>query len=270
MFHFIGLLGLFAGTLEPTQAKTCLRAAYPAIVCDVAGADVVFCDGRRVPFEDGRRNKTHQQQLDTADVAEQLTQPYRLGRPQSPPAVDEEPGRIRSQAFLSAVYGQGRKAVRTHLATVRWMPRYNGKKLKVTTIGGVHLKLRAVSRELQKLPPSMARLAAHVSGTFVHRHIRGTKRLSAHAFAIAIDVAVKKSDYWRWRKPDRHGHYAYRNRIPFEIVQIFERNGFIWGGKWYRFDTMHFEYRPELVLPECQRLWRTKPSPRDEKGSLGR
>jgi hypothetical protein len=35
--------------------------------------------------------------------------------------------------------------------------------------------------------------------------------------------------------------------VPFEIVLIFERHGFIWGGKWYHYDTMHFEYRPELA-----------------------
>jgi hypothetical protein len=39
----------------------------------------------------------------------------------------------------------------------------------------------------------------------------------------------------------------YRNRIPHRIVEIFERHGFIWGGKWYHYDTMHFEYRPELL-----------------------
>jgi D-alanyl-D-alanine carboxypeptidase-like protein len=33
--------------------------------------------------------------------------------------------------------------------------------------------------------------------------------------------------------------------MPRDIVDIFERHGFIWGGKWY--DTMHFEYRPELL-----------------------
>ena len=31
-----------------------------------------------------------------------------------------------------------------------------------------------------------------------------------------------------------------------EIVRIFEKHGFIWGGRWYHYDTMHFEYRPEL------------------------
>ena len=33
-----------------------------------------------------------------------------------------------------------------------------------------------------------------------------------------------------------------------EVVEIFEKYGFIWGGKWYHYDTMHFEYRPELLV----------------------
>jgi hypothetical protein len=38
-----------------------------------------------------------------------------------------------------------------------------------------------------------------------------------------------------------------------EIVLTFERHGFIWGGKWGHFDTMHFEYRPELLQAACLR-----------------
>ena len=41
---------------------------------------------------------------------------------------------------------------------------------------------------------------------------------------------------------------TYTNRIPIEIAEVFEKYGFIWGGKWYHFDTMHFEYRPELLI----------------------
>ena len=35
--------------------------------------------------------------------------------------------------------------------------------------------------------------------------------------------------------------------FPLEIVEIFERHGFIWGGRWKHYDTMHFEFRPELL-----------------------
>ena len=35
--------------------------------------------------------------------------------------------------------------------------------------------------------------------------------------------------------------------VPLPVVEAFEAEGFIWGGKWYHYDTMHFEYRPELM-----------------------
>ena len=36
--------------------------------------------------------------------------------------------------------------------------------------------------------------------------------------------------------------------MPPKIVRdIFESEGFIWGGKWTVWDTMHFEYHPELI-----------------------
>jgi hypothetical protein len=35
---------------------------------------------------------------------------------------------------------------------------------------------------------------------------------------------------------------------PDIVIDIFEKEGFIWGGKWTVWDNMHFEYRPELIL----------------------
>jgi hypothetical protein len=32
------------------------------------------------------------------------------------------------------------------------------------------------------------------------------------------------------------------------VIRIFESFGFIWGGKWRYYDTMHFEYRPEILV----------------------
>jgi len=58
---------------------------------------------------------------------------------------------------------------------------------------------------------------------------------------------AKFADYWLW-SPKNSG---YRNRVPYEIVHIFEKHGFIWDGKWRHFDTTHFEYRPELLCRQC-------------------
>lgn len=87
------------------------------------------------------------------------------------------------------------------------------------------------------------------ASTFYWRKVRGANRQSAHSYGIAIDINTSFSDYWLW---DNEGicetdRIEYRNRIPLEIVQIFERHGFAWGGRWYHYDTMHFEYRPEIV-----------------------
>jgi hypothetical protein len=42
--------------------------------------------------------------------------------------------------------------------------------------------------------------------------------------------------------------YEQRWMVPTSVVEAFERHGFVWGGKWLFFDTMHFEYRPEVLL----------------------
>ncbi|MBQ5781449.1 MAG: M15 family metallopeptidase, partial [Spirochaetaceae bacterium] len=39
---------------------------------------------------------------------------------------------------------------------------------------------------------------------------------------------------------------------PQKVIEIFEEQGFIWGGKWGIWDNMHFEYRPELIIFQKQ------------------
>jgi hypothetical protein len=146
------------------------------------------------------------------------------------------------------VYGDCRKGeVEKNLATVVWLPSKAGQRLPFNKANGAAQALSAVSAELDALPVRFDAFLYPSAGTYNCRPIAGTKRMSAHAHAIAIDVALKRSHYWRNAKPGKGGGYAYRNEIPMEIVRIFEKHGFIWGGKWHHYDTMHFEYRPELV-----------------------
>ena len=92
-------------------------------------------------------------------------------------------------------------------------------------------------------------------GTYNWRVIANTNRLSPHSFGMTIDINVEQSHYWQWDLKAKGKSIAeealptYRNNIPWEIVLIFEKYGFIWGGKWYHYDTMHFEYCPELLAP---------------------
>jgi Domain of unknown function (4846)/D-alanyl-D-alanine carboxypeptidase len=228
----------------------CLQAAYPEHVCGLEANALVLCDGRTFVYDDGRE-KTHEQRLEEPDLEDMLAEPYRTV-PQLPPAPNSEPGRVRFQPLFDAMYGSTQAQVRSHLTRVAWLARDGGRSIEVTRVNGVDARLRAVSAALEQLSPELRAQAAQLAGTFNWRPIAGTERRSAHSYGIAIDVAPKLSDYWRWREPGVETPVRYRNRMPLEIVAAFEREGFIWGGRWSHYDTMHFEYRPELLVLECR------------------
>ena len=102
-----------------------------------------------------------------------------------------------------------------------------------------------VSEEIDALPDTVKHAAYPIAGTYNCRAVADTGEPSPHSYGIAIDLNTAVSDYWFWRPHD--GPIVYRNRMPQEIVTIFEKHGFIWGGKWSHYDTMHFEFRPELL-----------------------
>jgi peptidoglycan LD-endopeptidase CwlK len=236
----------------------CLIDAYPdhldvAVLDPAHGWMVRWKDGTSMDWDDGRTDKNFQEKLDDPDLEDQMFIAYPAGRAATALGVDDDPGRIRYEPFFRKMYGASKKEVQQRLVIVRWLPESVARKLRATDVNGVDKALARVSTGLSRLPAPVRRIAESTSGPFNWRTIKGTKRLSVHSFAIGLDIGVDVSDYWRWHKPDKNGRFAYRNRIPLEIVEVFESCGFIWGGRWYHFDTMHFEYRPELLDKRCLR-----------------
>lgn len=92
-------------------------------------------------------------------------------------------------------------------------------------------------------------------GGYHWRTIRGQKALSYHSFGMAIDILPtrksKRGIYWQWEMEAGEDWIRYplskRWSPPEEVIRAFEGNGFCWGGRWPMYDTMHFEYRPELI-----------------------
>jgi peptidoglycan L-alanyl-D-glutamate endopeptidase CwlK len=244
---------------EPTpvpQGLRCLKAAYPKHICTVSTNILTWCDGTRMiyrPTRPGWQEKHFEARLNHASLADQMSQPYPMGAVWNPPpSINADPGRFRHDPFFKKMYGRTAKEVWRKTAKVRWFgKRGKGTSLRVTTVNGVHHKLQAISDALERLPKKLRSIASVSAGAYRWRKVRGTPRLSAHSYAIAIDIGVKHSNYWKWQRRTKNKLIKYRNRIPREIVQIFEKHGFIWGGKWYHFDTMHFEYRPELLIKGC-------------------
>jgi hypothetical protein len=247
-----------AGTpLEEAKARAAIAArlvaAYPGIVAHVNGNDVVFADGSVLQFDDGRGYKQVADWLEHPDIEDMFRHAYPAGRKAGTPLRDFDPGRARNEAFFTKVYGDCRKpGFDKSLVNVVWLPKKWGAKLPFSKINGAAEHLKAVSEDLDLLDKKYDVDLFPTAGTYNCRRVAGTKALSPHGFGIAIDIALKHSAYWRWdgAKPD--GSVKYTNKIPIEIVHIFEKHGFIWGGRWAHYDTMHFEYRPEMVAGNVQ------------------
>ena len=221
-----------------------LMRAYPDWIVGFDGDSLVLGDGSRLCYDDGRA-RSREELLDKPDIEDMFCYVYDTAV--VVPAYGEDPGRIRNQALFGRMYGATEREVAERLVAVNWCPRLAGQVLRFSAVNGAAQALQAVSDEADL----RAELKPFVTGasTFNWRPIAGTRRLSPHSFGIAIDVCVGKSDYWRWsnRGAGESDTIAYCNRMAAELVRIFERHGFVWGGRWYHYDTMHFEYRPELL-----------------------
>lgn len=219
-----------------------LARAYPEGIAEVGTDTLTLRDGgAALPIDDGRQ-KSHAEKLASGDIEDSLSQIYPLGACAKPPPKDFDPGRIRSEALMKRLYGGSAASARRDLVTVNWF----GERLMVTRRHGVAKALQSVEAELTSRP-KLKRYLVPSAGTFNWRNIAGTRTLSVHSFGAAIDLNTAFADYWRWAGGAKSGAAPYRNRYPLDIVEIFEKHGFIWGGRWYHFDTMHFEYRPELI-----------------------
>jgi hypothetical protein len=89
-----------------------------------------------------------------------------------------------------------------------------------------------------------------------YRTIAGTLTRSMHSYGLALDFepySYRGSEtYWRWARRRKADWWNIKEEdrwaIPQVIIDAFEARGFIWGGKWLFYDTMHFEYRPEIQI----------------------
>ena len=174
--------------------------------------------------------------------------PYQKG-PIVPVSGDDtldDPGRARIDPLFKATYGSTWRQVMSNLIKVRFFGmKYPFHERAAMPLEKVTARLEAAVKADPRLLPFFKGLG----GTWHWRRIARSRSLSTHAFGIAIDLNVERSNYWRWQRPKKPLKWV--NRYPQVIVDAFEAEGFIWGGRWIHYDTMHFEYRPELLDPEC-------------------
>ena len=222
---------------------TALRGAYPGLSVDAAG--VRLADGSLIPLgaDPGRPPAAR---LAEPTLREQFHDIYPLAFDLfAREAPWHDPGRARVEALFAALYGGSEQAVRAGLKKVA----ISGKaSFLISERQGAACQMRAALAEVAALPTDWAPAFRNVGGSFNWRKIAGTARMSTHSYGIAFDLNADLGGYWRWSNRPEGDAGPYDNRIPADVVQVFERFGFIWGGKWHHFDGMHFEYRPEIIL----------------------
>lgn len=185
-------------------------------------------------------------QIADAPLCALFAQPYPAGQGGRYPAPGFDPGRVRSEALLKLLYGRDRAEVESQLVSMALA----GEHVRVSSRHGAAAALARVIVRLESLmreEPAARAYILPVAGSYFWRTIQGSHRLSAHSFGIAVDLNVNKGLYWQWvrSKTDPRVERARRD-YPQAVVDAFEAEGFIWGGKWDSFDFMHFEYRPEM------------------------
>lgn len=201
-----------------------------------------FKDGSSLIYDDGKP-KSEKQLLENPDIEDQFHYEYN----NSKPGINDA-GRIRNEDFFKKIYGNTKNEVEKNLTEIVWCPKLVNQKIKITKINGIDKIVKKLSRELDE-NPELKPYITNIGGTFNWRKIAGTNRLSMHSYGMTIDVNTSLSNYWQWdcKCINENSKLKYKNRIPLKLIQIFEKYGFIWGGNWYHYDTMHFEYRPELL-----------------------
>ncbi|MBE6049305.1 MAG: M15 family metallopeptidase [Clostridium sp.] len=226
-----------------------LLMAYPGYIKDIEKSNdnkvyIVMKSGKKILYDD-HVEKSHEEKLANPDISDMLEQIYPLEMTTEIMDKGFDPGRARHYELLSEVYGSNQSAITKNLTKLKsgyTNYQFNSKNGASAALDQTLSDLICLSKSNNKI----GGILYPASGTFNYRVISGTGRLSPHAYGIAIDLKSDRRDYWKWCTKEEA-----RTRLleyPEDLVKTFERNNFVWGGKWGHFDILHFEYRPEIII----------------------
>ena len=235
--------------IQMKQDILILMLAYPDHITDVDKKSdnevyLVMKSGRRILYDDNKK-KSHEEKLSNPDLQDMLEQDYPLEKGSEIMDKSFDPGRARHYGLLNEVYGNSKSAVEKNLINLK----YGYSNYQFNSKNKANTYLEEALKEVMPLGKTrgdIGRILYPASGTYNYRVISGTGRLSPHSYGIAIDLKSDKRDYWKWSS-EKQGKERI-NEYPKELVEAFEKNYFVWGGKWGHFDILHFEYRPEIIL----------------------
>jgi hypothetical protein len=231
--------------------------SYGSLIDSVAYRDedaTFYLGSEPVRFMGGRMVMERRAEGEAETDFQPIFYRYSLEPLAAPPAPTGEP--VYSTDVLVSLFGRTEGQIRRHARSATFLDH----KIFVNTL--LLEPLEAVERDVREAARRDAAVAAWIDHldvvySFASRSIAGSGNRSYHAWGMAVDLRPDsyggRHVYWRWsRARDREGWsripLAKRWAPPQAVVEAFERHGFVWGGKWYHFDVIHFEYRPEIIL----------------------
>lgn len=260
------------GSTQPGEREVnALRAAWPGRILETRYRDgdwmlrieevwFAWAHGRLLPEAEA---------ADWRQFASLPFYPYPLSLPPLAALDDQTAARLRqgvhdrqkdpprrSEEFLSLLLQASRRTgIEDRLARVEVAG------FSLTIHESLTEPLGRVSDELRTLRRADPEINAFLGGLremngYNFRYVEGTRSRSLHSYGLAVDLIPRsyhgRSSYWLWAmgtSPDWWTiPYEKRWMMPPGIVEAFERQGFVWGGKWLYFDTMHFEFRPDILV----------------------
>jgi hypothetical protein len=230
--------------------------AYRSVIDSVTYGedDVVFALGdRAIHFQGGRM--LEEDGLNRRKDCDPIFYRYSLDPLTEPPPLPTNNPTYCTDV-LESLWGRTDGQIRSHGQSITFLDhRMFLNNLLVDPLAAVERDILAAARGDESVATWIDEL--NITYSFIDREIDGSSTRSQHAWGMAVDFVPDsyggRDVYWRWsRVYDRDGWH----RIPLErrwsppgaVIEIFERHGFVWGGKWPHFDNMHFEYRPEILL----------------------
>lgn len=172
-------------------------------------------------------------------------------------AENRKNGKGTPMFFFDAIYDSfTRASVEKHIVNINFLGfSVNVHERLVTPLSEVEKRINQEASKDAQIKVFLKTLNKNEG--YFWRIIAGTNRKSFHSLGIALDIQPKsyngKEVYWSWAKDKNPKNWMFtklsdRWMPPQKIIDIFEEEGFIWGGKWTIWDNMHFEYHPELIL----------------------
>lgn len=219
-----------------------------------------WADGRLLP----------QEEMDNKNIYNPLLYSYTKDIPDPQNFTDEDIQKIKEYTdynnrqnsgivptyFYDFIYDcQTRKNAETHIISVSFLGKYVNINERIRgPLKNVENRINELAKTDDEVAEFVTKLA-RVDG-YNWREISDSGKKSLHSVGIAIDILPKgwgqKNLYWLWRRDiDKENWMKLslerRWTAPSKVIEAFEEEGFVYGGKWINWDNMHFEYTPEIL-----------------------